>query len=539
MAGAAATIGRNFDGGLLAAVLEVEPEELGRGLAALAAGGLVIPARHPGEAYRFRHELLRGVAYDLQTPSVRRRMHERIATVLVGAGSDELVDWNLIAAHYEFARRPAEAAGAYAHAADRARRRGALAEARERLGRSIELIADVPDGRERMSREVAFRLRRGFLATSAEGVGCPEAASDYERCLELAIIDVYGDEMFSSLISLWAYHLSRAELHRARDVLVILRRSLTGEREWFRPANRAGYGMLSWFEGDFPASDEALEDAAGAVADAKNGSSVDDYWFIPNDPATSIFTHLGLARFMMGDTTGADAAMTHSATRAMALDFPQGPWSAAYGVWLRSWMLAERGAFDRAVSQVASMIESSAKHGFDSWTMIGMTQLAAIETMRSLRDPDAGPAVWVEHATTLGEMVALWKSLELLLFLPFYLTVQGAALAAAGDVDAASTAYQEALELGERTGMRFYMAETMRRSANLHRDRDQTDGELWKALSLARAQCARPFELRIAADLVERNGADAVPELEAAVAGMAPDARSVDLDAARTRIANS
>jgi tetratricopeptide (TPR) repeat protein len=242
---------------------------------------------------------------------------------------------------------------------------------------------------------------------------------------------------------------------------------------------------------------------------------------------------------MVGDTTGADAAMAHSANRAAALDFPQGPWSAAYGAWLGSWMLAERGAFDRAAADVAQMIESSAEHGFDSWTMIGMTHQAAIETMRSLHDRDAGAQVWMQHATTLGEMVALWKSLELLLFLPFYLTVQGAAFAAAGEVDAAATAYQEAVELGERTGMRFYIAETMRRSAQLDRDADQTVGQLWKALALARAQSARPFELRIAADLVEIGGADAVPALEAAVAAMAPGTRSVDLDAARTRIAHS
>jgi hypothetical protein len=87
--------------------------------------------------------------------------------------------------------------------------------------------------------------------------------------------------------------------------------------------------------------------------------------------------------------------------------------------------------------------------------------------------------------------------------------------------------------------MRFYMAETLRRSAHLDRDPDQAAGQLWKALALARAQGARPFELRIAADLVDIGGGDAVPALEAVVAAMAPGAHSVDLDAARTRIAHS
>src|SRR6476646_3656808 len=119
------------------------------------------------------------------------------------------------------------------------------------------------------------------------------------------MIDVYGDEMFSSLISLWAYHLSRAELDRARDVLGVLRGSLSGTREWFRPAKLAGSGMISWFEGDFVASCATLEDAADSIAPAERSSSVDDYWFVPNDPTASIHTHLALARFMTGDTVGA------------------------------------------------------------------------------------------------------------------------------------------------------------------------------------------------------------------------------------------
>ena len=46
--------------------------------------------------------------------------------------------------------------------------------------------------------------------------------------------------MLSTLISLWAYYLSRAELDRAREVTVTLRGSLGDQPETLRPTNLAG-----------------------------------------------------------------------------------------------------------------------------------------------------------------------------------------------------------------------------------------------------------------------------------------------------------
>jgi class 3 adenylate cyclase len=540
VAAAAATIGRDVDRALLAALVDLPAEELDHELEALTAGNILLPTGRQPEKYRFRHELLRAVAYDLQPPVMRRRVHRRVADLLVlGADSDEVVDWNLAATHYEQARCPGEAATAFARAADRARRRGALAEARSQLGRSIGLITDLPDDRERMAREVSLRLRRGFLAMSAEGAGSAEAASDYARCLELAMADAQGDEMFSSLISLWAYHLSRAELDRARDVLETLRPSLAGTRAWFRPANRAGFGMISWFEGDFDASREILEaSAADLTRSLLDEAAVDDVWFVPNDPTASIHTHLALARFMGGDSAGADAEMARGVAITEALDFPQGPWSRAYGAWLRSWTLTERGEFDQAASAVAELLELGARHGFDSWTMIAMTQQAAIDVTRSVHLPAHSRSARPEHAATLATMVTMWQAVELFVFLPYYLTMTGAALAAADDEEGARSRYEEALALGDRTGMRFYAAETTRRLAHLADDASCRDAQLRSAFDLARAQGARPFELRIALDLHELHGVAARPILEAAVGRFAPRSSSADLDAARARLAS-
>ena len=136
----------------------------------------------------------------------------------------------------------------------------------------------------------------------------------------------------------------------------------------------------------------------------------------------------------------------------------------------------------------------------------------------------------------LGAFIDLWLMLGLKVFLPFSMTTHGALLAAAGDVEAAQTRYDESLALAADTGMRFYDAETMRRIAHLARNRDQTVSELRTALDLARSQGARPFELRIALDLHELLGAGADPLLEQAMRSFSDAAWTADLEDARARV---
>ena len=159
------------------------------------------------DSWRFRHELLREVAYELPPPSVRRTLHGRVADALIGDSNNP--DWHLIALHYENAERFDEAANAHQQAAERARRRGALEEARACLTRAIAQIERVAPGPVRDRRETRLRLRRGFLASAAEGTASPQAAKDFERCLQLAGTDLLEAELLSTLTALWAYYLPR------------------------------------------------------------------------------------------------------------------------------------------------------------------------------------------------------------------------------------------------------------------------------------------------------------------------------------------
>jgi class 3 adenylate cyclase/tetratricopeptide (TPR) repeat protein len=516
VAATAAAAGQEVHRALLAATMSIEEEELDAPLRELVEAAVLEPIEGRSVRYRFRHELLREVAYELQPPSWRRRVHDRLCDVLT---REEPSDWHVLASHFERAERHSEASAAYQQTAESARRRGALGEARAHLTRAIDLVMSLPREAARDHREVELRLRRGFLAMSTEGAGSPEASADFDRCLELAAADPEGDDMFSTLISVWAYDLARGELDRARQVSETLRGAI-GERHYFRPPNLAGFGMLDWFGGNFPAALDTLTAAAEELPEVGREDALAAVWFVPNDPIVATHVHLALARFTAGDLAGGEVSIARARAVAASLDFPQGPWSTGYANWLGSWMWIEAGRLDLAGTAIAELQASSDRHGFDTWALMAATQSAVLDGITSLRSGDAGAAELSEHAEAISAYIELWEALELRVFLPFYFTSTGALLAAAGDADGAQKRYEESLELAARTGMHFYDAETMRLLAQLETDRDGVLTALRKALDLARSQAAPPFELRIALDLHALVGEPARRDLEEARARM-------------------
>ena len=274
----------------------------------------VLEHRDTGQGqYRFRHELLREVAYELQPPSRRQLVHGKLADALTSAAvGDDVVDWGVVASHYERARRPGEASDAHARAASVARMRGAFAEARGYLDRAIELLtSDIDHDLERDLHEVRLRLQRGYLAVSEEGHASPAAAADYERCIELTAADPSGDEMFNTVIVLWTYHLIRGELAQCREISEFTYRSLD-RREWYLIFNIAAFGILDCWEGDFRAARDLLElfNANRVPADEEQFLAE---WFNPNEPVTVILTCVALVRFVMGDPAGADRSFVAAA----------------------------------------------------------------------------------------------------------------------------------------------------------------------------------------------------------------------------------
>jgi tetratricopeptide (TPR) repeat protein len=526
---AAATIGREFDQHMLRSVLDMTESELEDAVRDLETALVFEPTTM--DSWRFRHELLREVAYELPPPSVRRILHSRVADALVG--DSDHPDWHLVAVHYEHAERFDEAANAHRQAAHDARRRGALDEARACLTRAIAQIERAAPGPARDRREIRLRLRRGFLASAAGGTASPQAAADFERCLELAGTDLREADLLPILTALWAYYLPRGDVRRALRVSESVRTKISADDRWFRHVTDGSIGIVAWYRGDFANARAMLEEATAALA----GSNIIDYesaWFVPNETIASTHTHLALARFVQGDLGGAEEQLTATIRRVAELGFPQGPYSLAYERCYEVWVRIELGQLDKAAEIVAQLKADAKRHGFDFWVLMATAQQVAVNGLALLSSGKPDPAQLQTHIATMTFTVQSWRAAEATLFVSFYDAVLAQLLAAAGKPDEARERLDVALQLGEGTDVNFYRAELLRLRAHTTDDADARDADLRAAIETAREQKAPIFELRAAIDDFELPGESSRDTLTDAISRFPADSDWPDLVRART-----
>jgi len=533
---AAAVIGRDVDPHLLQSVLGLDSVALSELLESLCERGILESPTDGDGPYRFRHELLREVAYELQPPSQRRIVHGRFAEALTSGADGEVVDWGDAAAHFEKAGRVDSAVASYETAATSARRRGSFSEAKRHLSRSIELLqSGLPHDLGRDLREVYLRLQRGYLAVSEEGHSSPAAATDYQRCLELTSSSPHGDEWFATVIVLWTYHLIRGEIAKAQEISNLTYRSLD-RREWYRSFNLASFGILACWEGDFRSARDLIE-----VFDATRASEDEDRfaveWLHPDEPVSGVLVASAVVRFLTGDAAGATSQFATVLARAESMEFPRGPYSAAHALTHEAWVRLELGQFDEADERISRLGEGAARHGFDSWSMVAQMQTTVSTALRSLATGSASVEQFALHAATIDAMVDIWKAFDTRYFLTYYLTMAGLTHASAGDPRLARARLEESLRLGEETAMRFYDAETTRHLANLDLHPDGREQGLREALAVARRQHCVLFEVRAAIDLVDLCGRAEAETLESALTGFADGSAYPELARGRAALA--
>jgi tetratricopeptide (TPR) repeat protein len=103
-------------------------------------------------------------------------------------------------------------------AAEKAIRRSAHRQAAELLAEGLELIAKLPEGSERLRRELNFHKAMGVTMMAAKGWAAPEVANAYAQAR--AISERLGDqhELFVALRGQGQFHMIRGELVIARDL---------------------------------------------------------------------------------------------------------------------------------------------------------------------------------------------------------------------------------------------------------------------------------------------------------------------------------
>lgn len=525
---AAATIGRDVDRAILLPVLALSEEEIATATTALENAKVLEPVS--SHAWRFRHELLREVAAELPPPSQRRALHGRIADALRESSGDQ-PDWRELGLHYGRADRFDEAATACQEASSDARRRGALREARTYLTRAIGYIERLPRGQQRDRREVTARLQRGFLISAAEGTTSPEAAADFERCLELAGA-APNRETLVTMTALYSYYLTRCDLRRADQLLQSVRSVTSKSRHWLRIVNETAIAQLAWFRGDFDTARRDLE--ACAAANSQVGQSeLERTWFMPHEPIASIHTNLAMARFVHGDVAGTEAAFVDIEKRCEIVSFPHGPFTLCYAKTLETWTAIEAREFDRANHILDDLTARSERHGFDGWLLIAAAQRAAVASMTAITSDPVDRSAVTSTGVALDGCLGILRAVHLVTFLTVFESISARSWLAVGDPERARERLEVALAQADETELNFYRSELLRLRAATWDDLEQRDADLDAAWQVARRQGATIFALRAAVDRLTCQGASVRADLAEAIDRFPPDSTWPELARAR------
>lgn len=137
--------------------------------------------------FGFRHNLIQRYLYSNLDEVERVYQHEEVGRALAELWGDQAADIAVeLALHFERAALTPETVGYLRQAAEQALRRGATVEAIRQLERSLELLKTLPDGRMRAGLELGVQALMATASASAHGLGHPRVEKAYVRALHLA-----------------------------------------------------------------------------------------------------------------------------------------------------------------------------------------------------------------------------------------------------------------------------------------------------------------------------------------------------------------
>jgi class 3 adenylate cyclase/predicted ATPase len=220
-------IGREFSYDLLAAVAEMNDNELGEALSQLANAELVFVRGEPPDAtYVFKHALVQDAAYASLLRARRQQIHSRIAQVLAEKYPDVTTRHPEVMAHH------CEAAGLQMQAKEWWSRAGRLAlenatyaEATNHLARALALVGMAPPSEARTREEAGLLLDRGVAMGTLKG---PSSAEHGQIAAEaLRVSAPLGDDAlhFRARWADWRFHSVSGRLSEASergDILVAM-----------------------------------------------------------------------------------------------------------------------------------------------------------------------------------------------------------------------------------------------------------------------------------------------------------------------------
>lgn len=432
------------------AVDEIEDacEELARhGRFVKVAGVADWPAGSVGQTYAFRHDLYRQALYATIPAARRRVLHQRIGEALErGFAGDTMEVAPQLADQFCLSGDAARAILYLREAAGIARARSACREALELLDRALDLSAGLRGESDREQAEFAIQAERAIAAGTLHGYGSALSREACERVAALGSRLPASADRFFSLLVVFGYQISRADLPAATALAERMTRMADQlEVPLLQRGALSVSSMAASARGDFAAADRGLR---SVLAD------------FPREYRAPNFR----------DALCASLAVM--AQNLCYLDRREEAGRAAGEAVERSDLLAD--GFERANCRLASAT-CAALYGDRAQALRWARDVARISREHEIDETAAVAEIflaWADESASLearrARASAGLRGLEAsgrLLHKSLYLELLAQLEIEAGDFAAAASTLAAARDFCETTGMRRHLAEIWRLSA--------------------------------------------------------------------------
>jgi class 3 adenylate cyclase/predicted ATPase len=494
-------IGRKFSHALLRAVARKPESELEPALDRLVAAGLLFRQGVPPHAsYLFKHALVQDAAYGTLLREPRRALHARIADSLESEFAEIAENQpELLARHCTEAGLIEKAAQLWSKAGQRSLGRSALVEAAEQLARALDQIATLPGTPALRRDEIKLQVALITPLIHVKGHRAPETAAAIERArLLMEQAEARGEPpedpllLFSVLYGLWAAMFiafnGPAALELATQILAMAEKTgatvplLMGHRIM---ANTL-LNMGNLREG------LAHNDRALPLYDPRSRRELATRF--GQDPRVTILVWRAWARWALGYPEAALRDAEQALTEAH--EFGQAA-TLMYALTFASFLYYRCGKWATGNAVVDELIGLAEEKNAAYWKNIARMVSG---------DGLAMTGKASETVSVLGSALAAYQAPGATFCVPFYLSHLASAHAELGQLDDAWSHIGKAVTMVETTQERFAEAEIYRVAGVMalkSRPPDPAKAHSYfqRALSVARAQHAKSWELRAATSL--------------------------------------
>jgi predicted ATPase len=493
-----AAIGREFSHGLLAAVVRTPELDLLAALDRLLQSGLLFRQGAPPHAtYLFKHALVQDAAYGTLLREPRRALHTRVAEVLETQFVD-LVESRpeLLARHCNEAGQIEKAADLWGKAGQRSLERSAYVEAIEQLKRALELVETLPSTPARRRDQMSLQVALITPLIHVKGHTAPETRAAAERARQLienaeALGETPEDplQIFSALYGIWIGYMVVFDGDVVRK-LAYEYLALAEKRTMIVP-RMIGHRMVAYSSLVSGEITEALShcDQALALYDPAKHRALAIQFAV--DARVAALIYRALVRWLLGypDAGLADADRALNDAREIGL-----AGTLMNGLFTSSRTYTFCGEFAVATALVDEQLALAIEKSGQSWRARGMMQKGVLLSATG-QYPDA--------VNMLTSGIAAYRTTGARLFLPYYMSHLALAQSEIGNLNEAWRRIDEAIELANATKERWCEAEIHRIAGEIElkspeRDESKAEGYFMRALTVARHQQAKSWELRAA-----------------------------------------